>query len=613
MRLRVCLLCATCLISAGSLGAQDVERVGVAFSLPGGSSYAAYQGGVVTAVLSFMRASNAGGLDALYRAEGRVPRRYDLEAAVGSSAGGANALLAAIGWCMEEIPAPARSPHWEAWVPVGLSQLAPGADEASGGAFSRRFLREVYADTMRNAVDRATACSDEVRIGFALTRQDPDTLSIMGAIAVPTQKVATALKLSPRGAISPLDISGYPEVGKTILLADSGVSAAMRAIYATSAFPAAFAPVALQYAGDAGAAPVEDWFYDGGVFDDNPLWLLRSMIEARPPDGDRVHVVYVDPSRRAAATEGSDTDSVYFGVDQIRHMVRTAVPTARRSELSALARLPSGAVEMVPSLTTRYPAVFGSTLSNFGAFLSRSFREYDFLAGYYDGLRFAAQALACPPGAVFSCDDEPMDSSHRLVSELPLEDPALQSAFVALADCMASTPPDPVERCGDSGVGETDIRSRLLHAYVDVAPEIDAAHRADAVECTGASSMMCRSGLPEVFRALRSTEGLIGAIRQEAEPCVWDPNVSDWESDACPNRGFVERDLLDWIESPGLTFVRTADALIIRLMAASGRAADCGSSCASEVEGTSASSLLGAFWWYHRQSAPEAASSTNMG
>jgi hypothetical protein len=67
------------------------------------------------------------------------------------------------------------------------------------------------------------------------------------------------------------------------------------------------------------------------------------------------------------------------------------------------------------AVSTRFPALMADQLDHFGAFLAQAFREHDFYAGVYDGLRSAFRKLYCQdpfssstvapgPGRTMPCD-----------------------------------------------------------------------------------------------------------------------------------------------------------------------------------------------------------------
>src|SRR5207249_1267662 len=100
------------------------------------------------------------------------------------------------------------------------------------------------------------------------------------------------------------------------------------------------------------------------------------------------------------------------GVDAIARMIAGAIPAARQYEMQTLARSLAGD-QRVPKdyirVTTRYFPVFGEHLDAFGAFLGRPLREWDFYAGVYDGLVYAARDIICSKRPGFRPDTFPTE------------------------------------------------------------------------------------------------------------------------------------------------------------------------------------------------------------
>ena len=225
---------------------------------------------------------------------------------------------------------------------------------------------------------------------------------------------------------------------------------------ASGAFPVAFAPRSIAYrrldalgwhaapsptfpclpspeSAERCAAPEVARFVDGGVFDNRPLGLALGLAHAiegsssSTSGGDDVRprrMLYLvdDDSRRldsaalAAEVTTKETREPRAGVSAAVVTLTHAIETGWNAEVRGFVRQieaePGGRVSL--GVNTRNPRLMAEHFAHFGAFLARSFREHDFYAGVYDGLRSAFRNLYCGtgPGAVnssvggTSCEEE---------------------------------------------------------------------------------------------------------------------------------------------------------------------------------------------------------------
>lgn len=194
-------------------------------------------------------------------------------------------------------------------------------------------------------------------------------------------------------------------------------------VEASSAFPWAFGPRSLEYCVTGQEAQIdplphgtvpplgscgpqlqrrEARFLDGGVFDNEPLGLAIHMLRQRGPLSPRRlpqakqlvsdrQVFFIDPDTRRVEPAHEKIESKLHGLGYLLDIVDDFVETGRSYERQAVHRYARDDLAgLRPS--TRESPIFGEHLGAFGAFPARSFREYDFYAGVYDGLRRAAAA-----------------------------------------------------------------------------------------------------------------------------------------------------------------------------------------------------------------------------
>jgi predicted acylesterase/phospholipase RssA len=427
--------------------ATDTTTIPFVLSASGGISLGSYQAGVTWALGRLTR----------YLADSIAARRRlhlgkpELWAATGASAGNINAVLSALEWCAAEPRLPEQSLFWRVWVNVGWPELFPhdkNKNKNRGtdfGVFDRSFFKNTLFRDIQGRMDstrvRPEGC-DGFAIGVTATRLDPSHFPVTDQLTAVTQRYAATFQLTQQGnshlAFRQADSALRQRSLGEMLALDVGQSNLLTRdtlftlIEASSSFPIAFSPRKLKYypaaaLDSAGRCPsdgrgrclpaMEAYFTDGGVFDNNPLQLAFDIYERRAPsldfklpDGTVVATVPKTPPRAlyvgADDYRGPLSDSSarmidrgpVGGVDAVRRLILGAIPAAREYEMQTLARSIADG-QRVPQeyirVTTRYFPVFGEHVMAFGAFLGRPMREWDFYAGVYDGMVFAARDVIC--------------------------------------------------------------------------------------------------------------------------------------------------------------------------------------------------------------------------
>ncbi|MBF0380340.1 MAG: patatin-like phospholipase family protein [Magnetococcales bacterium] len=198
------------------------------------------------------------------------------------------------------------------------------------------------------------------------------------------------------------------------------LDAALASIMASSAFPIAFGRIELQHCikqqdvfetwdeTDSDVCPLnytlkKENFVDGGVFDNIPLGLAKMLGEKRknPYATNQKHVyMFMDPDRRRnknsfPSKPGSNKcktasygENRLFGLREQGAFLGGAINSGRAYELYATLKNEGFDTTDQRELffTDRFHPITGTTISNFGAFLSSKFNEFDYYAGVYDGI-----------------------------------------------------------------------------------------------------------------------------------------------------------------------------------------------------------------------------------
>lgn len=431
--------------------AQAVADVPVVMSSAGGISKGSYQAGVDWTISEFLRRQQDPGFRKdLYETRlvdllgGQQPRYFDLQSATGASAGNINAVFAALGWCTQTVPAgtkrrheiaPEQSLFWNTWINTGVAELLPKDPHAEASVLTRAFIEERHHATIKQFLEDAHAeagCS--VPVGLTITKVVPEHVTITGddprddSVKVGVQRFASVLSVGAAGD-EYLDFGVLGSVpasyGALALLPElRGQSRERRGprldgvfdvMLASSAFPVAFAPKKVCYepAGLLKPTPGRTvtcaQFSDGGLFDNNPIGLAVRLTEGLADAGRSVNVIYSSPGNLrgpiALARRREEQPKDLSGLGAAASLVLNAFQAARDYELQSFRRQVERDWELHrtprPKLlqSSRRTPIVGETLSSFGAFFGRAFREYDFYTGIYDGLEFVARQFICDDGS----------------------------------------------------------------------------------------------------------------------------------------------------------------------------------------------------------------------
>lgn len=416
---------------AGSASLMDP----VAITLSGGASLGAYQGGLAYTLIRYLRSHRA-----LVDAQGEplaeqpfaVPatgRVYRLIAATGTSAGAANATATALLWCAEDqsIGSFRDNLYRELWMPASVEDLLPAAPDSyapQDGLLSTRALqpglqalvRHLYNDRVREGCD--------VPLGFAVTRSTPARLSVGDSLEFSTSQYVATFRMG-QGAGGKLRLSRQPLrpgrlIARELLFptrqGEIDKNHLVKAIRASTAIPSVFAPELLNHCvgpeeqppgeelPQAPGCPVErpllrqDTFVDGGIFDRVPIALAVEFADEASASWDwqrrgKLSYVTADPMQaRWETLEPPAPSTTSRGLAALMAFTSDFVVVARQTELLALyqqRRLDEEREALVP-INRGFP-VFGRYVGNFGATMDRGFREYDYLVGMYEALRYLAQ------------------------------------------------------------------------------------------------------------------------------------------------------------------------------------------------------------------------------
>ena len=448
------------LFSAVQEKPEQLTYTPLSFAISGGISLGAYEAGLNWAIVKYSKAVRH---KPSLSIDNKPPK---LVSVTGASAGGINALVTAISWCIDEqrynqkylkkgetaFDSVSRNLFKDIWMDVGFDSLLP-VDSQLYLKDDALFTRNAFAKVIQNIKNILSqdvfieGC--KVPVAVTTTRTTPVKEEIIKGIEVENQRfvvpfiLATAEDGSRQLNILPYeqdknstDNKENKQFGNVLHLPYATVAQkklkvqdVIDAVLASSAFPVAFGRISLNYClhnekitdkskintsklCSQNHSLMQDEFVDGGVFDNVPLGLAKLVAGDNGKQNETYHYVYLDPSsrrlasdekRKSIADQKKDTRAAY-GLSNQLSFLGGAISTAESYELYNVLR--SGDWENDRArkiiLSSRYPAITGIYLGHFGAFLDDGFRRYDYYAGVYDAVHDLA-AYRCR----FHAEDTP--------------------------------------------------------------------------------------------------------------------------------------------------------------------------------------------------------------
>ena len=364
----------------------------------------------------------------------------ELRIATGASAGSANSLIALIDSCSPHSDDPSRSLGFQTWVPVGIGQLFDPQSVTATAVFTREPLVAAMQRVGRRWREGLRSDCDVV-LGVSVTRSTPQLIALTKTgrgpgVQVPRSAEKFVVRMRGRGLGRMPWVGNYVDTSATVAQPLLALSTAeddasqsrnfdrvLELLYASTAFPLAFAPYNLEYCETAPAEraglqpganpfacdrPHSAQFVDGGLFDNSPLRLNRHIVlrnlrkdaagRARwlelsePATGTppMVRYSYVDPSASGLPAPDlvpGDTSET-SALDMLSALAANFVESSRRRELLAVLEDadPHDGLRGQMHLTHNQLPPIAGQLGAFFGFFERDFRAFDFYLGMYDGL-----------------------------------------------------------------------------------------------------------------------------------------------------------------------------------------------------------------------------------
>jgi hypothetical protein len=343
------------------------------------------------------------------------------------------------------------------WINVGIKNLLPvenseyqhlmlsglhpdgKAQEIEDAIFSRQVFDAILKELKRLVEEEQAKEECDVSIGLMVTLAQPNNvdLSLSDGKSFERGKQSYAIPIRVRSKsdsagvhkiyFSAIPTSEFNKV-KTAglkrnfinLPAKNGeihIDSVSRAVLASSAFPGAFGPIVLGFCDpdpiNTGASSEfcpkdeklkDNTFIDGGYFNNVPIGLAAELMLVRQYENTvntSQNFMYLDPDKvRVKDTRvPKDPSHPLTLVGQVNNLVPGILTLRKRDLYNDMHTYftkdsdPLGKRSYSP--TERGPLLTGNFLGAFGAFFDPAFREYDYAAGIYDGLRYVANAV-CP-------------------------------------------------------------------------------------------------------------------------------------------------------------------------------------------------------------------------
>lgn len=378
---------------ASSAHAADPPPQRFSIAISGGASVGAYEAGLNWGLLTIMRdiASAPSVLGGQFRP-------FEAASVAGASAGSINALLSATLWCAKPendgglTNRVSENIFRDLWLlPDVNTLLPPNADSPvyrhDDALLARHSLLKASGELREKWRRSAFRPGCRMPLGVTVTRVFPEVVTV-GDIKVQNQRFAIPFefRVTAQGTggffFDPGDYPGLRDYSMILLPGERATAASSidqdrveEAALTSSAFPAAFGRKRLKYCriaaayGDEPATPPsaeesapfseltcppgyelsEAEFADGGLFDNLPIGLARTLAERNRRDHSNplpVTYFYIDPNRLRFATPDRGTYSacrganapaacqeMEYGFSSESHLLVDALGTARKYEL----------------------------------------------------------------------------------------------------------------------------------------------------------------------------------------------------------------------------------------------------------------------------------------
>lgn len=363
------------------------------------------------------------------------PQLLDPRVFTGASAGSVNALLALMASCSKPRFQADDNIFFNTWIPVGAEGLFERTRTTPISVFNSEPLAK-SVELLRTEWNKGLDPGCDVVLGVTTTRVTAQAIDLVGGrVRLPRAEAKFSMRVRGRGPGVAPEMTNYVNpldpVGRPLLPADEqgliGFDALSSTLLASTAFPLAFAPQPVSYCTTSGrllptenpnlpprctaSQAVTSLFYDGGIFDNQPLRLAVQMasrgfyregalgkwrpvpslaLAAIPRDG---VFLYMDPDTDVLPDLAlHDPPPLDSAVSYTLYLGGQLVTSVRTKELQSLLEDSPGVKRQIGTTLT-YFRPLSSSLQNFFGFFDRDIRVHDYYLGMHDAARFVEDVL----------------------------------------------------------------------------------------------------------------------------------------------------------------------------------------------------------------------------
>ncbi len=376
----------------------EAKSINFSMVISGGISLGAYESGYNWAIINLLK-----------KIKYHSKVNPNLNSSAGASAGAINTLLSAIYWCLEKDYKNRVDDNlfFNTWTEIDIKDLLiKGYNPQNNSTLFSRDILDKKANNILNFMQKnifKKECS--IPIGFMLTKATPITEKFDG-IKMKIQSFEVALKLYEKDKklyLKNIDLKEpYKEFLHQIYIpeVENNIAYIKKILFASSAFPMAFSQVKLKYIYKGKRR--EDWFLDGGVYNNIPLDLSLAL----NPNSN--YFLFIDPDNKRDFNPKNlkyckkrvkikrtfnQTTNIEENLDKSGFFANNLSPLFRSVSIFRSLKLYETInryFKMHPDkkiiLSSRYHPITGYFVEAFGAFLDKNFSEYDYYVGVYDAI-----------------------------------------------------------------------------------------------------------------------------------------------------------------------------------------------------------------------------------
>jgi len=375
-------------ILSSNLIQAKAKEINFSMVISGGVSLGAYEAGYNWAMIKLLSE---------LRSKGKIVQPK-LRSVAGASAGSINALLTGMYWCQKDSIAYKNNIDnnlfYDTWVNLGLDDLLIKGDSKRNRStlFTRKVLEKRASDIVEHLNKKIYRKGCSVPLGFSVTKAKPMIEDFQG-IKIKNQHFSVPLTLKEENGKLILKNKKMPKSTDfyiSIPDIEKHTDKVSRVLFASSAFPAAFQQVKLQYIYN--DKKYSSYFIDGGAYANIPLQLATELNKKAKK------FIFIDPGNMRK----EDIDNINSEPEKkpLGFFSTNSMPLFNSLEIFQSMKLYNALNKYFKNnssfellLSSRYHPLTGNFLGHFGAFLDENFRVYDYHVGIYDAIHHLAKSF----------------------------------------------------------------------------------------------------------------------------------------------------------------------------------------------------------------------------